>query len=131
MRRRFADRTFIYAALAGVIAPAATIRLVALAIAGGLVSRSGGLAVLVGVPPVLGAGLVLAAWRLGCTGDDPLDRIRTRRTVRDDLPEQYHDALSASTLDQPAAEGVVPTRLFVFGLVYAVVVPVVSLVVML
>lgn len=131
MRGRFADRTFIYAALAGIIAPAATIRLVALAIAGGLLSRSGGFVLLVTGPPVLGVALVLATWRLGCTDADPLDRVRTRRTVREDLPEAYHEALSESTLNQPATAGVVPTRLFVFGLVYAVVVPVVTLVVML
>ena len=131
MRSRFADRTFIYAALAGIIAPAATIRLVALAIAGGFLSRSGGFVLLVAGPPVLGVVLVLATWRLGCTDDDPFDRVRTRRTVREDLPEAYHEGLSESTLNQPASEGVVPTRLFVFGLVYAVVVPLVTLAVML
>jgi hypothetical protein len=131
VRGTFADRTFIYAALAGVIAPAATIRLVALAIAAGFLSRSGGFVLLVAGPPVLGVGLVALTWRLGCTRRDPLDRVRTRRTVREDLPEAYHDALSEATLDQPAAEGMVPTRLFVFGLVYAVVVPVVTVVVML
>jgi hypothetical protein len=131
VRGRFADRTFIYAALAGIIAPAATIRLVALAIAGGFLSRSDGFVLLVAGPPVLGVALVVVTWRLGCTGDDPLDHLRTRRTVREDLPDAYHDALSEATLDQPAAEGVVPTRLFVFGLAYAVVVPLVTLVVML
>ncbi|MEF8851286.1 MAG: hypothetical protein V5A44_02030 [Haloarculaceae archaeon] len=131
MRGRFADRTFIYATLSVVIAPAATIRLVALAIGWGLLTPAGGLALLVAGPPALGLALVAVAWRHGCTGRDPLDRVRARRTVREDLPEEYHDALSGATLDQPAAEGVVPTRLFVFGLCYAVVVPVVSLVVML
>jgi len=131
VRGRFAERTFIYAALAGIIAPAATIRLVALAIAGGLLSELGGFILLVAGPPVLGVALLGATWRLGCTSDDPLDHLRTRRTVREDLPEAYHEALSESTLDQPAAEGVVPTRLFVFGLVYAAVVPVVTLAVML
>lgn len=127
MRSRFADRTFIHATLAVVIAPAATIRLVALASGHGLLTPAEGLALLVVGPLVAGATLVAVTWRYGCTGRDPLDRVRTRQTVREDLPEQYHDALSPATLDQPAAEGAVPTRLFVFGCCYAVVVPVVSL----
>lgn len=131
MRGRFVDRTFIYATLAVVIAPAATIRLVALAIGWGLLTTTQGLALLVVGPLALGGALVVVAWRYGCAGRDPLNRVRTRRTVREDLPEESHEALSMATLDQPASDGVVPTRLFVFGLCYGGVVPVVSLVIVL
>lgn len=131
MRYGFADRRFIHAALAGVIAPAATIRLVALAVAHSVLSRPVALALLVGAPLALALALLVAAWRLGCTGWDPLDRVRTRPTVRETLPEEYHDGLSAATLDQAATEGAVPTRLFLYGLLYAVVLPVATLAVML
>lgn len=131
MRRPLVDRRYIYATVAVVIAPAGTIRLVAVAVGWGLLTATQGLALLVVGPPVLGVVLVAVAWRHGCTGRDPLDRVRTRRTVGDVLPEESHDALSAATLDQPASEGVVPTPVFYFGLCYAATVPVVSLAVML
>ena len=131
MRRPFVDRRYIYATVAVVIAPAATIRLVALAIEWGLLAATQGLGLLVAAPLAGALALVAVAWRHGCTGRDPLDRFRTRQTIREELPEQYHDALSAATLDEPASEGVVPTSLFLFGLCYAVTVPVVSLAVML
>ena len=127
----FADRRFIHAALAGVIAPAATIRLVALAVAHGFLSRRAAIALLVCGPLALALALLVAAWRLGCAGWDPLDRVRSRPTVRETLPGEYHDGLSAATLDQTATEGAVPTRLFLYGLLYAVVVPVATLAVML
>ena len=131
MRRPFVDRRYIYATVAVVIAPAATIRLVALAVGWGLLTATQGLALLVAGPLAGAFALLAVSWRHGCTGRDPLDRLRTRRTVREELPEQYHDALSTATLDQPASEGVVPTTVFYFGLCYAVTVPAVSLALML
>ena len=131
MKYGFADRRFIHAALAGVIAPAATIRLVALAVAHGFLSRRAAIALLVCGPLALALALLVAAWRLGCAGLDPLDRVRSRPTARETLPEEYHDGLSAATLDQTATEGAVPTRLFLYGLLYAVVLPVATLAVML
>lgn len=113
------------------IAPAATIRLVALAIEWGVLTATQGLGLLVTGPLAGALALVAVVWRHGCTGRDPLDRVRTRRTIGEELPEQYHDALSAATLEEPASEGVVPTSVFLFGLCYAATVPVVSLAVML
>ena len=131
MRRPQVDRRYIYATVSVVIAPAATIRLVAVVIGWGLLTATQGLALLV-VGPLFGAlALVAVTWRHGCTGRDPLDRVRTRRTIGEVLPEEYHDALSTTTLDEPASEGVVPTPVFYFGLCYAVTVPVVSLALML
>jgi len=124
------DRTPVYAALAGVVAPAATIRLVGVAVTRGLVSRSTGMLALVAGPLAFGVALLVAGWVLGVHGQDPLDRIRDRPTVRDRVPADAHEHLSEKTLDQPATEGAVPPGLFRYGLVYCLVVPLVSLVVM-
>jgi len=124
------DRTPVYAALAGVVAPAATIRLVGYAVGNGFLGREAGLTVLVAGPLALGVALVVAGWVLGVYGTDPLDRVRTRPTVRDRIPADAHEHLSEKTLDQPATEGAVPAGLFRYGLLYCLVVPAVSLVVM-
>ncbi|MFB6150425.1 MAG: hypothetical protein ABEJ40_01340 [Haloarculaceae archaeon] len=124
------NRTPVYAAVGTVLAPAATIRLAGFAVAAGAVSRSLALALLVAGPLALGGSLLATGWLLGVSGRDPLDGIRTRRTVRDQLPADAREHLSEKTLDRPATPGTVPRGLFVYGLCYAVVVPVVSLVVM-
>lgn len=124
------DRTAVYAALAGIVAPAATIRLVGYAVARGLLDRSTGLALLVAGPVALAVVLFVTGWVLGVHERDPLNRLRTRPTVRDRVPTDAQKHLSRKTLDQPATEGVVPPALFWHGLLYCLVVPVVSLVVM-
>jgi hypothetical protein len=123
-------RTPVYAALAGVVAPAATIRLVGGAVARGLVEPATALAALVVGPLAAAVALVAAAWVLGVYGSDPLDRIRTRPTVRERIPEDAQAHLTEETLALPATEGTVPPGLFRYGLLYCAVVPLVSLVLM-
>lgn len=120
----------MYAAIAGVLAPAATIRLVGYAVRRGLVERDPALTVLVVGPFVLGGVLLAAGWVLGVHERDPLDRVRQRPTIRERVPPEARARLSEKTLDQPATEGVVPAGLFVYGLLYCLVVPLVSFVVM-
>jgi hypothetical protein len=124
------DRTAVYAALSGVVAPAATIRFVGHAHARGLVDRPTALVVLVAGPVACGLLLLGAGWVLGVHGRDPLDRVRERPTVRDRVPDDAERHLSEKTLDQPASEGMVPPGLFRHGLLYCLVVPVVALVVL-
>jgi len=122
------DKAPIYAAAAGVIAPVATVRLVGGAISADLLHPIVGLVFLF-LGPVLGiVWLVSAAWKLGLTGWDPLDRFRTRATVREDIPAQFHDAIDHETLDEEKEEGRIPTNLFVYGLVYLVGVPIFAVV---
>ncbi|WP_135365939.1 hypothetical protein [Halosimplex halophilum] len=121
------DRAPIYAAAGGIVLPVATVSLVGGAIDAGVVHPVVGL-VLLFLVPVLGiVWIVSAAWKLGLTGWDPLDRFRTRATVREDIPAQFHDAIDHETLDEEKEEGKIPTNLFVFGLVYFVAVPVFAL----
>ncbi|QLH80416.1 hypothetical protein [Halosimplex pelagicum] len=122
------ERAPIYAAAAGVIAPVATVRLVGGAVDAGVLHPIVGL-VVVFLVPVLGiVWVVSAAWKLGLTGWDPLDRFRSRATVREDIPAQFHDAIDHETLDAEKEEGKIPTNLFVYGLVYLVGVPVFAVV---
>lgn len=125
------DKTPIYAAAAGVVAPVATVRLVGVAIGSGFLHPIVGLVVLFLVPVMGIAWVVSAAWKLGLTGWDPLDRFRDRATVRDDIPDQFHDAMNHETLDQPKHEGKIPTTLFIYGIAYFVGVPIFGLVFML
>jgi hypothetical protein len=123
-------RTPVYAALAGVVAPAATIRLVGEGVTRGVVGSETALTVLVAGPLAAGVALVVAGWVLGVYGSDPLDRVRTRPAVRERIPEDAQAHLTEETLDLPATEGTVPPGLFRYGLLYCAVVPLVSLVVM-
>lgn len=122
------DRAPIYAAVAGIVAPVATVRLIGFAMNSGFLHPIVGLVFLYLVPFTGVLWLVSAAWRLGLTGWDPLDRFRSRATVREDIPAQFHDAIDHETLDEPKEEGKVPTALFVYGLVYFVGVPVFAVV---
>jgi len=122
------EKAPIYAAAAGVIAPVATVRLVGGAVDAGVLNPIVGLVFLF-LGPVLGiVWVVSAAWKLGLTGWDPLDRFRSRATVREDIPAQFHDAMSHETLDEPKHEGKIPTNLFVYCLVYLVGVPIFAVV---
>ncbi|WP_436907510.1 hypothetical protein [Halosimplex marinum] len=122
------DKAPIYAAAAGVVAPVATVRLVGGAVDAGVLHPIVGLVFLF-LGPVLGiVWIVSAAWKLGLTGWDPLDRFRSRATVREDIPAQFHDAIDHETLDEEKEEGKIPTNLFVYGLVYLVGVPVFAVV---
>jgi len=122
------EKAPIYAAAAGVVAPVATVRLVGGAISADLLHPIVGLVALF-LGPVLGiVWLVSAAWNLGLTGWDPLDRVRSRATVREDIPAQFHDAIDHETLDETKEEGKIPTALFVYGLVYLVGVPIFAVV---
>jgi len=125
------NRTPVYCALAGVLAPAATIRLAGHAVLVGLVASEAALVVLVAGPVALGCALLAAGWLLGVHGNDPLDRFRQRPTVRERIPGDAQARLSEKTLEEPASEAVVPPGLFYYGLLYCLVVPVVSLAVML
>ncbi|WP_436925858.1 hypothetical protein [Halosimplex amylolyticum] len=122
------DRAPIYAAAAGVVAPVATVRLVGVAIDSGFLHPIVALVVLFLVPVLGIAWVVSAAWKLGLTGWDPLDRFRDRATVREDIPAQFHDAIDYETLDQPKHEGKIPTNLFLYGIAYFVGVPIFALV---
>jgi hypothetical protein len=122
------DRAPIYAAIAGVAAPVATVRLVGLAIDAGVLHPVVGLVALFLGPLIGGLWLVSVAWNLGLTGWDPLDRFRDRATVREDIPSQFRDAMDHGALDEPKEAGKVPTSLFVYGCVYLVGVPIFALV---
>ncbi|MFC7141336.1 hypothetical protein ACFQMA_16045 [Halosimplex aquaticum] len=122
------DRAPIYAAAAGVVAPVATVRLVGVAINAGVLHPIVGLVVLFLVPVMGILWIVSAAWNLGLTGWDPLDRFRDRATVREDIPSQFHDAIDYETLDEPKHEGKIPTNLFLYGIAYFVGVPIFALV---
>ncbi|WP_415379067.1 hypothetical protein [Halosimplex sp. TS25] len=122
------DRAPIYAAAAGVVAPVATVRLVGVAINAGVLHPIVGLVVLFLVPVMGILWMVSAAWNLGLTGWDPLDRFRDRATVREDIPSQFHDAMDHEALDEPKHEGKIPTNLFLYGIAYFVGVPIFAIV---
>lgn len=122
------DKAPIYAAASGVVAPAITVGLIRRAVIAGYLHPIVGLLIQFLVPLMGVLWLISLAWKLGLTGWDPLDRYRTRATVRDDIPAQFHDAMSHETLDEPKDEGKIPTNLFIYGLCYLVGVPVFALV---
>lgn len=122
------DRAPLYAAVAGVVAPVATVRLVGMAIDADVLHPIVGLVGLFLVPVMGILWLVSTAWSLGLTGWDPLDRVRDRATVREDIPAQFHDAMDHEALDEPKSEGKIPTNLFVYGIVYCIGVPIFTLV---
>lgn len=122
------ERAPIYAAASGVFAPAITVGLIRRAVIAGSLHPIVGLVVQFLVPLLGVLWMVSLAWKLGLAGWDPLDRYRTRATVRDDIPAQFHDAMDHETLDEPRDEGKIPTNLFIYGLCYLVGVPVFAIV---
>lgn len=114
------DRAPILAAAAGVVAPVATVHLVGRAVTSGLVPPVGGLLVLLGGGASMAVGLVAAGWQLGVKEYDPFDRVRTKRTLRDQIPESHQAPFTQARLDQEVGESHVPFGLFAYGLCYAV-----------
>lgn len=126
------DRAPVVAAFAGVFAPILTVQLVGLGIRREALHPLTGLALLYVLPLLIAVWTLAAGWKLGVRGWDPFERIRRPDTVRDELPEAYHDAFTAETLSEPTDdEGGVPSLVLVGGVAYGLAVPLFALITLL
>lgn len=126
--RRRDRRTLEWLVLSGVVLPLATVGVVRWAALAWRLSAGVVLLVLFGLPFLMAVALVGSGpWEAGPLGRAP-DAGPER--FRDRIPERYHEEFAAETLNDEVDEGSEPGPRHRFALVYSVMVPAVTFLVM-